>query len=314
MKGTEYEVIIIGAGPAGLTAGIYAARNGLKTLILEEKTPGGLAAEASWIENYPGFEEGISGFDLMKHMVGQAKKFNVTINELEPALELKPQGKKKTVTTEKKQYSASAVILAAGCHCKILNVPGEEPFRGKGVSYCAVCDGPLFRGKRLLVVGGGNSAVMSTLFLSELASEVTLIHRREVLRAEDVLIQDLRQRGVPVLVNTEIEEIKGKDVVTSVILRNNNTEKTKTIFIDGVFINVGEVPNSQLAKEAGVFTDKDGFIIVDAQQRTNIEGIYAAGDVTTCAVKQIGTAVGQAILAAMAVFGFLKNPYYYKAS
>ena len=314
MDREEYDVIIIGAGPAGLTAGIYSARNGLKTLILEEKTPGGLAAEASLIENYPGFIDGISGFDLVNRMVEQAKKFKVQINDLERGIKLNLLEEKKIVKTNKNSYTTSAVIISSGCHCKHLNVAGEEMFRGKGVSYCSVCDGPLFRGRRLIVVGGGNSAAMSALYLSDLASDVKLIHRREVLRAEDTQIKDLKRRGVKVMLNTEIDEIKGEQIVNCVVLHNNKTGKTEEILVDGVFIHVGEVPNSQMAKEAGLDTDRGGFIIVDAKQRTNIRGVYAAGDVTNCTVKQIGTAVGQAIIAAMEVYGFIKRPYYYTGS
>jgi len=314
MDGTEYDVIIIGAGPAGLTAGIYSARNGLKTLILEEKTPGGLAAEASLIENYPGFVEGISGFDLVNRMVEQAKKFEVQINELERGIKLNLLGEKKIVKTEKNSYTTSAVIISSGCHYKHLNVAGEETFSGKGVSYCSVCDGPLFRGRRLIVVGGGNSAAMSALYLSDLASDVKLIHRRGVLRAEDALIKDLKRRGVKVILNTEIDEIKGEHIVNCVVLFNNKTGKTVEVLVDGIFIHVGEAPNSQIAKEAGVDIDREGFIIVDVKQRTNIDGVYATGDVTNCTVKQIGTAVGQAIIAAIEVFGFLKRPYYYRGS
>jgi thioredoxin reductase (NADPH) len=310
----EYDVIIIGAGPAGLTAGIYCARNGLKTLILEEKLPGGLAAEASLIENYPGFIDGVSGLDLVNRMVKQAKKFAVEINELEPVLELTVKGKKKIVQTEKKRYTTSAIILSSGCHCKHLNVVGESLFQGKGVSYCAVCDGPLFRNRHLIVVGGGNSAAMSALYLSELAAEVKLIHRREGLRAEDALIKDLKRKSVKVMLNTEIDEIKGEQIVKEVILFNNKTEKMEEVPVDGIFIHVGETPNSKIAKEAGIDTDSTGFVIVDPKQQTNIEGVYAAGDVTNCEVKQIGTAVGQAIIAALEVFGFLKRPYYYQRS
>ncbi len=314
MSEIEYDVIIIGAGPAGLTAGIYSARNGLKTLILEENTPGGLAAEASLIENYPGFIEGISGFDLMNRMVEQTKNFKIQINELEGVVKLSLLGKKKIVKTKKNSYTTSSVIISSGCHCKHLNVVGEEMFRGKGVSYCSVCDGPLFRGRRLIVVGGGNSAAMSALYLSDLASNVKLIHRREVLRAEDVQIKALKRRGVEVMLNTEIDEIKGEQIVNCVILFNNKTGKTVEVLVDGVFIHVGETPNTQIAKDAGVDIDKGGFIIVDSKQRTSIEGVYAAGDVTNGVVKQIGTAVGQAIIAAIEVYGFLKKPYYYKGS
>jgi len=314
MSGTEYDVIIVGAGPAGLTAGIYSARNGLKTLILEEKTPGGLAVEASLIENYPGFIEGISGLDLMNRMLNQTKKFDAQVNDLERVIKLNLLGEKKSVKTEKKSYTTSAVILASGCHYKYLNVAGEETFRGKGISYCAVCDGPLFRRRRLIVVGGGNSAAMSALYLSDLASEVKLIHRRGVLRAEDALIKNLKNRKVKMMLNTEITQIKGEQLVNSVVLFNNKTGKTVEVPVDGIFIHVGETPNSHIAKEASVNTDSEGFIIVNAKQGTNIKGVYAAGDVTNCTVKQIGTAVGQAIIAAIEVFGFIRRPYYYTDS
>jgi thioredoxin reductase (NADPH) len=247
-------------------------------------------------------------------MLKQTKKFDAQVNDLERVIKLNLLGEKKSVKTEKKSYTTSAVILSSGCHCKYLNVAGEETFRGKGVSYCAVCDGPLFRSRRLLVVGGGNSAAMSALYLSNLASDVKLIHRRGVLRAEDALIQDLKKQGVKVMLNTEIDEIKGEHIVTGVVLFNNETEKTAELLVDGIFIHVGEAPNSQIAKEAGVTIDNEGFIIVDAKQGTNIEGVYAAGDVTNCVVKQIGTAVGQAIIAAIEVFGFLKRPYYHTGS
>ena len=307
----RWDLIIIGAGPAGLTAGIYGARSGLKTLILEEKTPGGAAAESPLIENYPAFP-GISGRELVEKMLEQCKKFGVEIHELERVVELGLEGKKKTIQTEKASYETSAVIVAPGCHHAELGVAGEKEFLGKGVSYCAVCDGPFFKGKKVVVVGGGNSAAASAWYLSNLASEVKIVHRKNRLRAEEALVKNLLEKKVKFLLNTELKEIRGKAKVKRVVLFNDRTGKTQEIEADGVFILVGEVPNSGFAKRAGIKTDRLGYIIADERQRTNVEGVYAAGDVTTCPVKQVGTAVGQAIVAATEAFGYIKRPYYYK--
>lgn len=311
-KTEHWDLIIVGAGPAGLTAGLYGARSGLKTLVLEEKTPGGAAAETPLVENYPGFYEGVSGRDLVEKMTEHCRKVGAKLNELERVVELDLKGEKKVVKTDRAAYTASAVIIASGCHYRSLGVPGEEEFRGRGVSYCAVCDGAFFKGGRVLVVGGGNSAVVSAIFLANLASDVKLAHRRAQLRAEKALVKDLQAQKVQVLWNTELKEIKGDVKVRSTVLTNNKTGETKEINVDGVFVQVGEVPNSQVAKEAGVEVDRRGYIIADDHQRTNINGVYAAGDVTTGPVKQIGTAVGQAIVAATEAFGYIKRPYYYK--
>ncbi len=309
----HWDLIVVGAGPAGLTAGLYGARSGLRTLVLEEKTPGGAAAETPLVENYPGFYEGISGRELVEKMTKHCRKVGANVNELERVTGLDLQGEKKVVKTDRTAYTASAVIIASGCHYRSLGVPGEEEFRGRGVSYCAVCDGAFFKGGRVLVVGGGDSAVVSAIFLANLASDVKLSHRRAQLRAEGALVKDLQAQKVEVLWNTELKEIKGDVKVRSVVLINNKTGETKEINVDGVFVQVGEVPNSQVAKEAGIEVDRAGYIIVDNRQRTNIAGVYAAGDVTIGSVKQIGTAVGEAIIAANETFGYIKRPYYYEA-
>ncbi len=311
-KTEHWDLIVVGAGPAGLTAGLYGARSGLKTLVLEEKTPGGTAAETPLVENYPGFYEGISGRDLVEKMTEHCRKVGAKVNELEKVVGLDLKGQKKVVKTDRSAYTASAVIIASGCHYRSLGVSGEEEFRGRGVSYCAVCDGAFFKGGKVLVVGGGNSAAVSAIFLANLASDVKLAHRRAQLRAEEALVKDLQAQKVEVLWNTELKEIKGDVKVRSVILTNNKTGETKETDVDGVFVQVGEVPNSQFAKEAGVEVNRGGYIVVDERQGTNINGVYAAGDVTTGPVKQIGTAVGQAIVAATEAFGYIKRPYYYK--
>jgi len=308
----NWELIIIGAGPAGLAAGIYAGRRELKTLILEEKIPGGTAADSPLIENYPGFRS-ISGRELMNRMLEHCKDFGAQIHELEPVKKLNLREKnEKIVETSKATYEAKAIIIATGSHYRELGIPGEKEFRGRGVSYCAICDGPFFKNRKVVVVGGGNTAAVSALFLAEIASEVRLIHRREQLRAEEAIFRELQKKGVRFIWNSVVKAIKGENLVKSVLIYNNKTGETSEIETDGVFINVGEEPNSQAAKEAGVQVDERGYIIVDNRQRTNIPGVYAAGDVTNCSIKQIGVAVGHGIIAAEEAYGYIRRPYYYR--
>jgi thioredoxin reductase (NADPH) len=308
----SWDLIIIGGGAAGLAAGIYGARSGLKTLVLDEKLAGGTMADAPLIENYPGFQS-INGMELAQKMVAHCRKTGASIREFEKVLEMKLESDKKIIKTNKTPYEAKAVIIASGSHYRELGVPGEKELRGKGVSYCGVCDGPLFKEKRVLVIGGGNSAVITALYLAEIASEVKIAHRREEFRAEEALITALKAKeNIEILWNTEINEIRGERLVNKVIVFNNKTKETKELPVDGIFVQVGEDPNSQLAKEAGVTVDEDGYILVDIRQRTNIPGVYAAGDVTNHPVKQVGTAVGQGITAALEAYGYIRRPYYYK--
>jgi thioredoxin reductase (NADPH) len=273
---------------------------------------GGTTADAPLIENYPGFQS-ISGRELAQKMVTHCRSVGVEISELEGAASLDIESEKKIVKTDKTTYEAKAVIFASGAHYRELGVPGETEFHGRGVSYCGVCDGPLFKNKRVLVVGGGNSAVITALYIAELASEVKLSHRRGTLRAEEALVKALKGKGnVEILWNTEVKEIEGANVVGKALLFDNKTEETKELEVDGVFIQVGEAPNSQLAKKAGVNVDGEGYIIVDVRQHTNMAGVYAAGDVTNHPVKQVGTAVGQGITAALEAYGYIRRPYDYK--
>jgi thioredoxin reductase (NADPH) len=306
----SWDVIIIGAGAAGLAAGIYAVRGGLKTLIIEEKLAGGTAAEAPLIQNYLGFQNMI-GNELAQKMVDHAKSAGVAIKEFEEVTGLDLKSEKKIVKTHKATYEAGAVIVTSGSRYRELSVPGEREFRGRGVSYCGLCDGPLFRNKRVLVVGGGNSALITALYLAGIVSEVKIAHRRGVFRAEEALIQDLKGKpNIEILWSTEVREIHGEKVVSKVTLLDNKTGEMRELAVNGVFVQVGESPNSQLAKDAGVAVDADGNIIVDALQHTNLPGVYAAGDVTNHPVKQIGTAVGQGITAAVEAYGFIRRPYY----
>jgi thioredoxin reductase (NADPH) len=307
----NWDLIIIGAGPAGLAAGIYAGRSGLKTMIVEEKMAGGETAVAPWIENYPGFES-ISGPELTEKMAAHCKKFGAQINELEKLVSLNLKGERKLVTTEKGEYSSPAIIIATGTHHRLLNIPGEKEFQGRGVSYCSLCDGAFFRGKRVIVVGGGNSATMSARYLSNIAATVKLVHRRETTRAEAASLEVLNRQQVELLLNSEIKEIKGDGVVRGVVLQNNKTGEVKELEVEGVFVQVGEVPNTEFAVRAGIEVNKRGYIVVDHRQRTNIQGVLAAGDVTNGPVKQVGTAVGQAIVAATEAFMYVEKPYYYE--
>jgi thioredoxin reductase (NADPH) len=307
-----FDVIIIGAGSAGLSAGIYAVRSGLKTLILEEKLAGGTIADASLVVNYPGFAE-ISGGELAEKMTSHCKKIGAVIHDLEPVTEIELMSEKKIVETSNATYETKAVIFSTGSHYKELGAKGEKEFRGKGVSYCGVCDGPFFKGKRVLVVGGGNTACTTTLYLSGLAAEVVVIHRKQAFRAEESLISDISgKNNVKIMWNTEIQEIKGDRQVKSVTLIDNITNKTSELSVDAVFVQVGEAPNSQLAKAAGIETDDHGYIKVDMNQQTNLLGIFAAGDVTNQTIKQVGTAVGQGITAALQAYSYIRRPYYRK--
>jgi thioredoxin reductase (NADPH) len=308
----SYDLIIIGAGAAGLAASVYGVRSGLKTLVLEEKMAGGTTAEAPWVENYLGFQS-INGIELAEKMVVHAKTAGVKINEFERVVKMNLASEGKTIETDKGSYETKSVIVASGSAYRQLGVPGEKELRGRGVSYCGLCDGPFFKNKRVMVVGGGNSAIITALYLSHLGSNVKVAHRRDVFRAEDALVRDLKSmKNVEVFWNTEIKEIVGEKMVKKVIMLDKRTSETKELPVDGVFIQVGEDPNSQVAKEAGVTVDEDNYIIVDGLQHTNIEGVYAAGDVANHPVKQVGTAVGQGITAATEAYAFVRRPYYRK--
>ncbi len=308
----NWDVIIIGAGSAGLAAGLYAVRSGLKTLILDERLAGGTISDAPKVVNYPGFSE-ISGQELAEKMTLHSQKHGAVIHDLETVTDMNLTGDKKIIITHKATYEASAVILAMGSHYKEIGAKGEKEFRGKGVSYCGVCDGPFFKGKKVLVVGGGNSACITTLYLSGLAAQVTVVHRRQAFRAEELLVSDIASKtNVNVLWNTEVEEIKGDRQVRTVTLKNNLTGETSELAVDAVFVQVGEAPNSQVAKVAGIETDEVGYIKINIKQETNLAGVFAAGDITNHPVKQVGVAVGQGITAALEAYAYVRRPYYKK--
>ena len=308
----SWDLVIIGAGAAGLAAGIYGARSGLKTLIIDEKMAGGTTADSPLVENYPGFPQ-ISGAELADRMALHCKKTGAIVHELEAVTNLSFENERKIVTTSAAVYEAGAVVLATGSRYKEICVSGEKEFRGKGVSYCGVCDGPLFKGKRVLVVGGGNSALTTTLYLSGLVGEVIVVHRKEEFRAEEALLKDaISRKNVRILTNSEVREISGEKAVKKVKLFDNKMGEIKEFDVSAVFVQIGETPNSQLAKASGVEVDEKGYIKTDLFQKTNVPGVYAAGDVTNHPVKQVGTAVGQGITAALEAYAFIRQPYYRK--
>lgn len=302
----DFDVIIIGAGPAGMSAGIYAARAGLDCVILEKGVAGGQVLTSPNIENYPGFAE-ISGMKLMETMAEHARKY-VEVREGEEVVRVRG-GEMFDVVTPSGRYTSRALILATGATHRKLEVPGEEGMVGKGVSYCATCDGFFYKGKEVIVVGGGNTALTDALHLESIGCKVTVIHRRNQFRADKHLQDSVAQRGIPVHWDTVVEEIIEGDEVTAVRLRNLKTGVVTTKKTNGVFVAVGELPSSQLAAELGLEMDPGGFIIVDKSFRTSVPFVYAAGDVAG-GIRQIVAAVHGGAAAALASFEDLMNPYY----
>jgi thioredoxin reductase (NADPH) len=302
----ETDLLIIGGGPAGLTAGIYAVRSGLKTAIVERQALGGQVATTPVVENYPGFTS-VGGKTLVDIMVSHALQY-VQIFLGEEVVDVQ-YGKPIVVQTSRRKFLTKTMLLATGANHRPLNVPGEKRLAGRGVSYCSTCDGPLFKGKRVVMVGGGNSAVTEALHLFHMGIDVTLIHRREKLRAQDFLAKQLADNRIPVIWNTEVKEIRGEDRVREIVLFDNQTGATTTLKVDGVFIAVGYEPAVELAKKIGLELNPDGYIKHDGRHRTNLPGIYSAGDVEG-GYKQIVTASGQGAEAAMAIFEDTINPYW----
>lgn len=301
-----YDVIIIGGGPAGLTAGIYAGRRGLKTIILSEAL-GGQMAMAHWVENYPGIDS-MSGLELAEKMKKQAQKFGCEF-KTEKVVGLDLKGEIKKVRTTEKEYSAKAVILATGAHSRKLEIEGEDKFIGRGVSYCATCDGPLFKGKKVAVVGGSDCAVNVAVYLSEVASETCLIHRRDRLRAEEANQKKLKKAKVKIILNSCIEKIQGDKFVKKIVIKDVNTDKRTELAIDGVFIEGGEIPTTEIVKAAGVDIDEKNFIKVNDKFETNIPGVFASG-VVTGAFSQIVIATSQGAETATNVYLYLSGGFY----
>ena len=302
----EVDLVVVGAGPAGLSAGIYAARSGLRTVVVEKGALGGQVATTPIVENYPGIPQ-IGGKALVDIMVVHALEY-ANVFPGEEVMEIKP-GQPLVVTTSRRRFLTRAVLLASGAVYRRLGVPGEDRLFGRGVSYCSTCDGPLFKKRRALMVGGGDSAVTEALHLHQIGVEVTLAHRRDTLRAQAQLKDSLKAAEIPVLFNTEVREIRGEGRVKEVELFDNLTGTTQVMAVDAVFVSVGYSPAVELALRTGVALTEDGYIKKDSRHRTNIPGIYSAGDVEG-GYKQIVIAAGQGSEAALAIFEDLVNPYW----
>ena len=297
----KYDIIIIGAGPGGLTAGIYAGRQGTRNLIIDRDLAGGIGREVPEMENYPGFDS-ISGLELIEKMKAQATK-NTELHEIEEVVEITKSDEEYrfTVKTTKDEYQTKTVILATGSSHRHLDAKGEDEFLGKGVSYCATCDGFFFQGRDIIMVGGGNSALQEALYLNNLGANVTLIHRRDEFRAQKHLQDQIKEAGINTIMNATVEEIKGEMLVESVTLKDTVTGELSELQVNGVFISVGYVPHTELAQQLGVELDESGHIIIDNDQKTNVDYVYAIGDVCI-GLKQWIVACGEGAVAATSAF------------
>ncbi len=304
------QVAVIGAGPAGLAAGLYAARSGLSTIIIEMAFPGGQIANAPRVDNYPGFVEGISGIELGQYMHRQAEQagaetLTVDVSSLVPAT----QGSEgqHVVKTSEEDVSAQAVIVATGARYRMLGVPGEAELTGRGVSYCATCDGPFYRGKKVAVIGGGDTAITDALELTTFASQVTVIHRRDELRASRALQEKAGNNPkVAFLWNAVVEEVLGQPGVSSVRLKDTKSGTLSEFPVDGVFVAVGSVPSTDFLNGV-IALDEAGCIIVNEQMETDIAGVFAAGDVRHNSARQVITAAGDGATAALSARRYINS-------
>lgn len=293
----KYDVIIIGGGPAGLSAAIYSARGGLKTALFEKGMIGGQITVTDEVENYPGFEEPLSGFELTAKMQAQAERFGVEIKE-EEIIALGMEGLCKVIETDGGNYRAKSVIICTGAHPRRLNVPGEERLTGRGVSYCATCDGALYRDKVVAVIGGGDSAIEEGIFLTRFAKKVYVIHRRDELRAQKIIQERaFRNPKMEFIWHTVIQEIHGDTKVSELELVNRESKEISMLPVDGVFIYVGILPNNELL-ESRIELDSSGFVLTDEYMHTNVPGVYAAGDIRHTVLRQVVTATSDGAIAA----------------
>jgi len=302
-----YDLIIIGGGPAGLTAGIYATRGRLDTILLDKLNPGGTVATTEWIENYPGFPEGIVGAELMKKMEEQARKFGLQVIPTKEVLAVDFKNKIKTIKVDDGEYKAKSIIIATGTEPKKLNIPGEDKFRGRGVSYCATCDGPFFKDKDIAVIGAGNSGIQEGLYLLRFVKSETVVEFLPHMTAEKILQERaLKEQRMKFYLNHMATSINGETKVESITIKDRQSEEEKTIPVQGVFIWVGLIPMTGFLK-GQVELDKWGFIVAGDDTKTSAPGVFAAGDARQKILQQITTAVGDGATAAFMAERYLEE-------
>lgn len=306
MSAQNVDVIIIGAGPAGLTAAIYTGWLGLKTVLLESGIAGGRAYLAPKLENYPGFPEGIKGSELVEKMQKQAERFTVQFNFDEEVVGINLHDSAKHIVSRKQTYDAKAIIIATGTQHRKLRVGGETEFLGRGVSYCATCDGPFFRRRTVAVVGNGEEAAIDALALSDIANKVTVVSQLEGLDMEGAVLERLKSKANVDFVMGKVTEIMGDQVVKAVKIQDYATKQESELGVNGVFVALGGVPLTAIVQKAGIATDRTGCLTVDRNQQTNVAGVFAAGD-CTCGGMQVATAVGEGATAGMRASAYIRR-------
>ena len=303
METLSFDYIIIGAGPAGLSSAQYAARSGLKTIVLEGMGPGGQVAQIFELENYPGVFPAVNGFDFVETLRKQAEAFGAQIKQVQ-VTSIDKTGKDFIIQTKDATYSAPALCIATGAVHKNLGVPGEEELKGRGVSYCATCDGPFFRNKKIVVIGGGDSACSEAVYLASLSKDVTIVHRRNEFRAQKALVDKMLNAGVKPIYDSVVKQINGQNKVESITLENVKTGEQSELECTAVFIFAGMAPQTDLVDM--IKKDISGYIMTDENMQTSIPGLYAAGDVRSKPFRQIVTAVSDGAIAANAAKEFIK--------
>jgi thioredoxin reductase (NADPH) len=307
-KNTFYDLIVIGSGPAGLTAALYAAREGIDTLVIERGGVGGQAGITERLDNFPGFPEGISGSEFADRLRQQAERFGVEILQAQEVTGVSLDDEYRCVkTSDGKEYGSWAVLLALGSTYRRLEIPGEGDFIGAGVHFCATCDGPFYRGKEVLVVGGGNSAGEESIFLTKFATKVTIVTRDPDLTASQIVAEKVRENPqIEVITNTSPAEFKGKNRLETVVLKNTQTGELSEMPVAGVFVFIGLTPNTGLVKGM-VEMDKWGFLLTDVALQTSVPGLFAAGDCRGGSTKQAASAAGEGAAAALGIRRFLQD-------